>query len=229
MGNEEVFDDDFYQEDFSTASEYEAFVSRLSDLLETYEIFDEENLKTNELSLCEWTEDNEEIHFNDFDLVVTRYKAKIAPRDSENSKNVNQVFQDLISAENDFCLLDVNYLKNDYEVLNSPKPPSLHPIAVFYGLRDFVVIRTKRKSLTDVNQIKLLQSSLSLALNESKCKVPAFIQVLYKEQEVFLGMYESGEYRLSFDIVHLRQPPPSCKYLSGLLDMFKGEFGIQTV
>jgi Rab3 GTPase-activating protein catalytic subunit len=221
MTNEEVFDDDFYQEDFSTASEWEAFVSRLNDLLETYEVIDEENLKANELSLCDWSEESEEILFNDFDLVVTRYKAKIPARESESSKSVNQVFSDLISAENDFCLLDVNYLKNDYEVLNSPKPPSLHPIAVFYGLRDFVVIRSKRKSLTDVNQIKLLQSSLSLAINDSK--VPVFIQVLYKEQEVFLGMYESGEFRLSFDVVHLRQPPPSCKYLSGLLDMFKGK------
>lgn len=223
MTNEEVFDDDFYQEDFSTASDWEAFVSRLSDLLETYEIVDEESLKTNELSLCEWNEENEEILFNDFDLIVTRYKAKISPRESENAKNVNQVFQDLISAENDFCLLDINYLKHDYEVLNSPKLPSLHPISVFYGLRDFVVIRSKRKSITDVNQIKLLQSSLSLAIFESKCKIPAFIQVLYKEQEVFLGIYESGEFRVNFDIVHLKQPPPSCKYLSGLLDMFKGE------
>lgn len=192
-------------------------------MLETYEVADEESLKPNELSLCDWSDESEGIFFNDFDLIVTRYKAKIPARESENSKNASQVFQDLISIENDFCLLDVNYLKGDYEVLNAPKPPALHPIAVFYGLRDFVVIRSKRRSLTDTSQIKLLQSSLSLAINESKCKIPAFIQVLYKEQEVYLGMYESGEFRLSFDIVHLRQPPPSCKYLSGLLDMFKGK------
>lgn len=96
MTNEEVFDDDFYQEDFSTASEWEAFVSRLSDLIETYEVIDEQILKTNELSLCEWTEDSDDILFNDFDLVVTRYKAKIPAREPENSKNVNQVFSDLI-------------------------------------------------------------------------------------------------------------------------------------
>jgi Rab3 GTPase-activating protein catalytic subunit len=221
----ELFDDDFYQEDFSTASEYEVFLSRLSDIFEKYEINDEEQLKEYELSLCEWTNESDEISFNDFNLIVTRYKAKIAQRDSESSGKsqvINQVFQDLISIENDFCLVDVNYLKGDYEVLNSPPQPNLHPIAVFYGLRDFVVVRSKRKSLTDTSQIKQLQSTLSLAINESKCKIPAFIQVLYREQDVYLGIYESGEQRLSFDIVHLKIPPPACKYLSGLLDMFKG-------
>lgn len=226
MTNEEVFDDDFYQEDFSTASEWEAFISRLGDIFETYEIVEEQALSANQLSLCEWTEENENILFNDFDLLVTRYKAKIQPKESDSAKSVNQVFQDIASQENDYCLLDVNYLRNDYEVLNAPKSPTIHPVAVFYGLRDFVVVKSKRKALTDISQIKLLQSSLSLAVNESKCKIPAFIQVLYHEQDVFLGTYEAGEQRMSFDIVHLKVPPPSCKYLSGLLDMFKGKIGV---
>ncbi len=51
-------------------------------------------------------------------------------------------------------------------------------------------------------------------------------QVLYKEQDVYLGMYESGEFKIFFDVVHLRQPPPACKYLSGLIDMFKGKIGV---
>jgi Rab3 GTPase-activating protein catalytic subunit len=229
MTNEEVFDDDFYQEDFSSASIWEAFISQLGEILENYEIVDEEPLKPNELSLCEWTEEKEEVQFNDFDLVVTRYKAKVPARDGESTKSLNQVFLDLSSQDNDYSLLDVNYLRHDYEVINAPKPPSIHPVAVFYGLRDFVVVKSKRKSLTDVSQIKLLQSSLSLAVNEAKCKIPAFIQVLYHEQDVFLGLYENGEQRISFDIVHLKTPPPSCKYLSGLLDMFKGKIGVSYV
>lgn len=225
MSNEEVFDEEFYQEDFSTASEWEVFVSRLSDLLDELveEVTDEESLSTNQLSLCEWTEERNEIFFNDFDLVMTRYKAKIPLRDEPSRSGQCQVFQDLISMENDYCLLDLNYLKNDYEVLNAPPPPKIHPIAVWYGLRDFVVIRSKRKALLDVSQIKLLQSSLSLAVSDSKCKIPAFIQVLYHEQDVYLGLLEQGEHRLSFDVVHLKTPPPPCKYLSGLLDMFKGK------
>ena len=229
MTNEEVLEDEFYQEDFSTASVFEAFVSRLGDLLENFETVDEESLSAHELSICEWTEDNDEILFNDFDLIVTRYKAKIKARDEPPKSAQCQVFQDLISMENDYCLLDTSYLKNNYEQLNSPRAPNIHPLAVWYGLRDFVVIRSKRRALHDVSQIKLLQSAMSLAVFDSKCKIPAFIQVLYHEQDVYLGVYEHAEHRLSFDIVHLKTSPPSCKYLSGLIDLFKGKVNVNYV
>ena len=227
--SDEVFDDEFYQEDFTSGSEYESFVSRLSELLEKFEVFDEETLSKNQLSLCEWIENKDEILFNDFDLIVTRYNAKIPQRVEPSKPSQFQVFQDLISTENDYCLLDTSYLKNDYEVLNAPKPPKIHPIAVWYGLRDFIVIRNKRKHLNNTSQIKLLQSSLSLAVSDSKSKIPAFIQVLYHEQDVYLGVLEHGQQRLSFDIVHLKVAPPSCKYLSGLLDMFKGKINVNYV
>lgn len=54
-------------------------------------------------------------------------------------------------------------------------------------------------------------------------------QVLYQEQDVYLGVYDQAEHRLSFDIVHLKTPPPSCKYLSGLLDLFKGKINVNYV
>lgn len=229
MKNEEVFDDEFYQEDFSTASEWETFLSRLSELLEAFDFLDEEPLSANQLSLCEWSEEKEEILFNDFDLFVIRYKAKIAVRDENSKAEQCQVFQDLISTENDYCLLDTNYLKNNYEDLNAPKPPNIHPIAVWYGLRDFIVIKSKRRPLNDIDQIKLLQSSMNLAVFDSKCRIPTFVQALYHEQDVYLGTFHSGEQQLSFDIVHLKTPPPSCKYLSGLLDLFKGKINVNYV
>lgn len=179
MGNEEVFDDEFYQEDFSTASEWEAFLMRLSDIFEAYEVSaDEEPLSFTQLSLCEWTEECEEVLFNDFDLTVTRYKAKIEQKKDASTKSaLCQVFQDLISTENDICILDTNYLKHDYENLNAPPPPKIHPITVWYGLRDFAVIKNKRRPLNDISQIKHLQSSMNLAAFDSKCKIPVFVQV----------------------------------------------------
>lgn len=219
----EVFDDEFYQEDFTTSSEWEIFVSRLSELLENFEVIDEEPLSKSLLSLCEWGEYSDEILFNDFDLIVTRYKAKVPQREEPSKSTQFQVFEDLISTENEYCLLDTSYLRNDYEVLNAPKLPNIHPIVIWYGLRDFIVIKNKRKPLNNLSQIKLLQSTISLAVSDSKCKIPTFIQVLYHEQDVYLGLAEHGQQRLSFDIVHLKTAPPSCKYLSGLLDMFKGK------
>ncbi|CRL04576.1 CLUMA_CG017645, isoform A [Clunio marinus] len=228
MANEEVFDDDFYQEDFSTATEWEAFVSRLTDILESYEVVEEEPLSNNELSLCEWCEEEESIVFNDFNLSVIRYKAKIPPKQEASKSTQCQVFQDLISIKNDHCLLDFNYLRHDYEVLYAPKPAKIHPLAVWYGLRDFIVLKNK-KPLHDLSKIKLLQSSMRISVFDSKCNIPTFIQALYHEQDLFLGIYEYKEFQLAFDIVHLKTPPPPCKYLSGLIEMFKGKIGMAYV
>lgn len=44
---------------------------------------------------------------------------------------------------------------------------------------------------------------------------------------MFAGVCESRSTRLSFDIVHLQATPPTCKFLSGLLDVFKGKIGVK--
>jgi Rab3 GTPase-activating protein catalytic subunit len=224
--NEELFDDEFYQEDFSTASVFEAFVSRLSELFENYENFDKEPLHKNQLSLCDWTEEDENISFNEFELTVTRYKCKLNGSDElmeTSSSAIDTVFQDLTSMENDYCLLDVRHFKRDPDSTSSK---FIHPIAVWYGLRDFAVVRCRRKILYDMSDIKMLQSAMNLAVIDSKCKIPTFIQIMDPEQNVFVGVYDNCEHRVSFEIAHLKVPPPSCKYLSGLLDIFRGKVDI---
>ncbi|CAO1348112.1 unnamed protein product [Diamesa tonsa] len=230
MINEEMDEDTFYQEDFSTATEWEAFISKLVDSLEGIKVESEENLTTAQLSTCEWTQQSEDIIFNKFDLILTRHKAKINPR-SEPSKTLQpQAFTDITSMENDYCILDSQLLvKDNYEHELVSKQHMVHPIVVYYGLRDFIVIESKAKSVVDICQIKLLQSSVSMAIFESKCKIPVFVRVLEKDQNVFMGVFEHGEYKLSFDVIHLINPPPALKYLSGLLDMFKGKIGVAYV
>ncbi|EAT41808.1 AAEL006591-PA [Aedes aegypti] len=120
--------------------------------------------------------------------------------------------------ENDYCIVDQKI--DDGE---------LHPLAQWYGLREFVVVVPVKKSITNESQIRILMSSIHIAVTESGCDVPVFVQVLDKVQQVFLGVCESGSTRLSFDIVHLNVTPSTCKYLSGLLDVFKGKIGVSYV
>lgn len=224
-------DDQFYQEDFSTATEWEAFISKLVDCLEAVKVESEENLTAAQLSTCEWTAESEDlIMYNKFDLELTRHKAIIKPR-SEPSKTLQpQAFTDITSMENDYCLLDSQLLvKDSSEDFLATKPHMVHPIAVYYGLRDFIVIESITNSISDICQIKLLQSSVSMAIFESKCKIPVFVRLLEEDQNVFMGVFEHGEYKLSFDVIHLINPPPALKYLSGLLDMFKGKIGVAYV
>lgn len=124
----------------------------------------------------------------------------------------SQAFIDLMSYENDFCLIDeTDHVK-------------IHPIARWYGFRSFVVI-VPNQSIKNESQIKILLSSLHISIAESVCETPVFVQVLKKDQNVFLGVSESKSTRLSLDIVHLYTVPPTCRYLSGILDMFKGKIG----
>lgn len=184
----------------------------------------EENLTKNQLALCEWKIESEDINFDEFELEIARYKAVIETRKEipADPTTFSHTILDLLSYENESCILDDKGHANPND-----KQKVIHPIARWYGLRDFVVLSSKKKAILDVSHIKLLQSAISLAVFESKCEVPIFLQVKYKEQEVFLGFYEHSEFRLSFDIIHLRNTPSTCKYLSGLLDLFKGKIGVQ--
>lgn len=230
MINEEMDEDQFYQEDFSTATEWEAFISKLVDCLDDIKVESEENLTTAQLSTCEWTQQSQDVLFNKYDLTLTRHKAKINPRIEPSKSSQPQVFTDINSMENDYCLLDSQFLvKDSFERGLVTKQHMVHPIVVYYGLRDFIVIESKSRHIVEICQIKLLQSTVSMAIFESKCKIPVFVRVLEADHNVFMGVFEHGEHKLSFDIIHLLNPPPALKYLSGLLDMFKGKIGVAYV
>lgn len=224
MLNEEVDDTEFFQQDFTTASEWEIFNARLEEIFHEWKLSyglsgSRRPLERNQLSLCEWTLSKEKIKFADVELDVVRFKVN-APEEELVFKEGDepavdcQAFVDLMANENDYCTVDQ---KVDGD---------LHPLAQWYGLREFVVIVPVKNSITNESQIRILMSSIHIAVSESSCDVPVFVQVLDKVQNVFLGVCESGSTRLSFDIVHLNITPPTCKYLSGLLDVFKGKVGI---
>lgn len=124
-----------------------------------------------------------------------------------------------MSSANDFVF--TTYHGED--VSNSEKSQgSIHPLAVWYGLREFVIVRPIR-SIQNESQIRILLSSIHIAVAESCSEIPVFIQVLHKNQNVFLGVCEYRSTRTSFDVVHCSTIPPTCRYLSGILDMFKSK------
>jgi len=54
---------------------------------------------------------------------------------------------------------------------------------------------------------------------------PVFIQVHQPWRQMYVGVCEAGGggVRTSFDMVHLRHPPPQFTHLSGLLELFKSK------
>ncbi|ETN58006.1 Rab3 GTPase-activating protein catalytic subunit [Anopheles darlingi] len=218
MLNEEVDDTEFFQQDFTTASDWELFNARLEEIFHEWKLsFGQAGfraLQHHELVRCEWNVQRETIKFTDVELEVAHYRA-ILPEGPPDSQPGCQAFVDLMSIENDYCV--------------AVGGDELHPLAQWYGLREFVVVAPVKKSISNESQIRILMSSVHIAVAESSCDVPVFVQVMDKVQNVFLGVCESGSVRLSFDIVHLHLTPPTCKYLSGLLEVFKGKIGIAYV
>ncbi|XP_063701682.1 rab3 GTPase-activating protein catalytic subunit [Culicoides brevitarsis] len=219
MCTQEIDDSDFFHQDFSTASEWENFSAQLEQVLHEWKIPSsklEKDLETNQLLLCNWKILKDNITFSNTDFEILHYKANIGQSNNDLSKHINgtlicQCFLDLMSSKNDFLPGDVK---------KNPEP--LHPIARWYGLRNFVILRPV-KSIQNESQIRILLSSLHIALADSACEVPIFLQILRKEQNVFLGVCEHGSTRTSFDIIHSSTIPQTCRYLSGIIDMFKGK------
>lgn len=157
---EEIDDNEFYQQDFTTASEWEIFNARLEEQFHEWKlpfVETKAKLNKNELSLCDWEIVKETVYFADSELIIARYCAKTSTSSTSPEKlksQTCQAFKDLVSLENNFCILDE---KCDDSII--------HPIARWYGLRDFVVVYPTKKSITNESQIRVLLSSIHIAGN----------------------------------------------------------------
>lgn len=223
MSEEIVDDTEFIQQDFTTASDWEIFNARLEEQFHEWKLpFMEAGppLAQDQLSLGDWQVTQETVNFGELALTLTRYCCRIpaadvavaedAPQSSGGEQPLTQAFSDLMSTKNNFWL-------TDYKAESA-----VHPLARWFGLRDFVVVAPVHftKSIFKADYIPALLSSIHIAVAESNCEVPVFLHGL-QGGHVYSGVCESGSTRLNFDIVNLRNAPVSYKYLTGLLNMFK--------
>ncbi len=158
---EEIDDNEFYQQDFTTASEWEVFNARLEEQFHEWKlpfVETKANLTRNELALCDWTTVTETVYFADSELTIARYCAKTSVDSTSPEKQKSQTcqaFKDLVSLQNNFCILD-----------EKSEEAKVHPIARWYGLRDFVVVYPTKKAITNESQIRVLLSSIHIAGND---------------------------------------------------------------
>ncbi|XP_019516887.1 PREDICTED: rab3 GTPase-activating protein catalytic subunit, partial [Hipposideros armiger] len=96
-----------------------------------------------------------------------------------------------------------------------------------YGLREFVVIAPAANSEAVLSESKcnLLLSSVSIALGNTGCQVPLFVQIHHKWRRMYVGECQGPGVRTDFEMVHLRKVPNQYTHLSGLLDIFKSKIG----
>lgn len=104
-------------------------------------------------------------------------------------------------------------------------PPKAHHLTRWYGLSQLVLIAPGEgeSALTSQAQAKLMLSSVSVAVSNTSCVTPVFVQVHQKWRQMYVGVCESGDVRVDFDMVHLRQTPSHFGHLSGVLELFKSK------
>lgn len=94
-----------------------------------------------------------------------------------------------------------------------------------YGLSQFVLLSPGEgeSALTSQAQANLMISSVSVAVSNTSCVTPVFVQVHQKWRQVYVGVAEGGDLRVDYNMVHLKHTPPHYRHLAGLLELFKGK------
>ncbi|XP_027691413.1 rab3 GTPase-activating protein catalytic subunit isoform X2 [Vombatus ursinus] len=100
-------------------------------------------------------------------------------------------------------------------------------LIAWYGLREFVVIApaANNDAVLSESKCNLLLSSVSIALGNTGCQVPLFVQIHQKWRRMYVGECQGPGVRTDFEMVHLRKVPNQYTHLSGLLDIFKSKIG----
>ncbi|XP_069677662.1 rab3 GTPase-activating protein catalytic subunit [Periplaneta americana] len=223
--NEEIDEQDFCQRDFTTTTDWELFIAHLEKIIHEWklpEVKKGPQLKRGELSEGEWERTTEKITFADFEFNITRHNLKqkpledvTSPVEEETEEGRSQALDDILSLDNDFPP------QMEYDFGDGSSHP--HPLARWYGLRDFVVVAPARNSISAESRVKILLSSIYMAVNNCGCQIPVFIQIHEVRQHYYMGVCEGKGVRSEFVMVHLKRTPPRYKHLTGLLDLFKSK------
>ncbi|TSM60542.1 Rab3 GTPase-activating protein catalytic subunit [Bagarius yarrelli] len=162
-----------------------------------------------------WEERSRDINFADFKFSITHHYLKRECAESEGKEDDGKeedafplAMQDLLCMNNDF-------------------PPRAHCLVRWYGVREFVVIApgANCEAIISESKCSLLLSSVSIALGNTGCQVPLFVQIQQKWRKMYAGECQGPGVRTDFEMVHLRKVPSQFNHLSGLLDIFKAKIG----
>lgn len=227
----DIDDQEVYHYDFTTASEWEIFIARLEEVIHEWKIPHSNSrtpLKPGQLFSSEWETKSETLSFADVDFQLTRYCMKSNDVEEETNRNLLdndcdtaklQALEDMMSLENDFVPVVFEG--------NSSHP---HLLTRWYGLRDFIVLTPAQGVIiSSESKIKILLSSVCIAINNSNCELPVFIQVLEPWQNFFVGICEGRGVRAEYEMVHLSRVPSHCKHLTGLLNVFKSKLAVASL
>lgn len=208
MTDEVNTDTDSFNQDFTTATRWEVFCARLEEIIHDWKLPYKKQLSDklplNALSLNEWETKEELVTYDGMELKVTLYTVKLIS-DSEKSEDqspdstrcmsVDVVEKPILEKSSQLSIstecqafIDLMVLENNWCVLDERSNLNIHPIARWYGLRQFVIISTVGGATISENQRRTLLSSVHMAIGETNISIPIFVQALKYQQHVYSGI-----------------------------------------
>ncbi|XP_039764806.1 rab3 GTPase-activating protein catalytic subunit [Pararge aegeria] len=210
--NEEIDEYDIYHQDFTTASEWEVLIARLEEIIVEWNLSKIKLCKTSPEYTKKWLAKSEDIKFRGLSFTLT-YNA-LEPVKSQDSEKEPE--EKCLLTEIQQCLWDstTNFMDN---VDGSP-----FPVSNWFGLKRYLMLYPKAP-LVDGSIIKLIMSSVNIAFSIVDCGIPFFVKIREHWQHTYLGIFEDNDYKISFDVIHLKRISNQCSHLSGLVSLFKSK------
>lgn len=219
MANEEIFEIN----DFSTASDWERFISQLEEILTQWNL--NNNTSVNQSIVCDnlkqpdckyWQQKEEKIKFGkvEFNLIYL-YSKNNSSSNNSNIETSNNDDESNIESNLSLAWRDMNSLDNDWQ-------PAGHPLVRYYGLSQFLLLIPLSETISTEDRTKQLIASAAIALQDIDCEVPFFCQISNLSRKLFMGVgHISNGFRTYFNMIQLPSVTSSFQYLNELIVLFK--------
>jgi len=231
--------------DFTTASEWERFIARLEEILHEWKLISLSHslpLDKGELS-GEWQTREETLTFADFRFSVTEHLLTSQAQNKEESPGTTDTGRESVDAGRESAdreLRDagtesiradnlepdgISWVWQDVASLENDFPSRAHCLVRWFGLRRFLVLSPSadQNCISSESRANMLLSSAAIALQNTACHVPIFIQVQKQWRRLYTGHQEMPGFRTAFEMVQLKNTPAQYSHLAGLLDVFKSK------
>uniref|UniRef100_A0A6P4E1V2 Rab3 GTPase-activating protein catalytic subunit n=1 Tax=Drosophila rhopaloa TaxID=1041015 RepID=A0A6P4E1V2_DRORH len=218
---EEIDDSEFYRENFSADSDWEVFNAQLGEILQKWDCAESDvgrSLKSEEIFRCKWKVEMETLDMLKNGIEVEYHQAIL--EDEELTKEE--------ITENP-CLQRTNCHHDLISNENSFGPPirssqDLHILARIYGLRRFIVLHPVNPNLNymkSTSEFNFFLSAVAVVSAEVQSVVPIFVQIYDPKWNFYTGVALAPALRTNFRLIGLEKAPSECRFLMGLLTLFR--------
>ncbi|CAH2104410.1 unnamed protein product [Euphydryas editha] len=208
--NEEIDEYAIYHQDFTTASDWEVFISRIEEVVFEWHLTKSKMPKKSSDYTKKWITKSDELIFRGLHFTLSYHALE-----SSKSQIVENDEKSLLAELQEGLWNSTANFMDDSD--GSP-----FPVSQWFGLKRYLMLCPK-SPLVDGNLIRIIMSSVNIAFANIDCGVAFFVKIREHWQHSYIGLFEDNEHKVSFNTIHLKRISNQCSHLSGLVSLFKSK------